>query len=256
MRQSELVQTDPARIVRRRVGPSGVAVLLLLGGLFGSGCGGQDEPAAERILTSATKTYSNQDVVIRDFFSDRRDGFFVDIGCYDWKQGNNTLYLEERLGWTGISVDAQASLRESYRKNRPGASFHSYIVSDVSGEVATIYAAAALTSTNEGHLRENFPALNVERGTPIDVPTITMNDLLDEAGVEKIDFLNMDIEGGEPDALKGFDIERFRPELVCIEAGKAVRDFLIEYFDSHGYERIDEYLEYDKVNWYYRPKAS
>lgn len=68
--------------------------------------------------------------------------------------------------------------------------------------------------------------------------------------------MSMDIEGAEPDALKGFDIERFKPELVCIETGTdpVVDRQIADYFSEHNYERIDEYLPYDSVNWYFRRK--
>ena len=88
----------------------------------------------------------------------------------------------------------------------------------------------------------------------VDVPTITLNELLDANDVESIDFLSMDIEQGEPAALAGFDIERFRPELVCIEANLNVRERISAYFEEHGYERIDAYLKHDPVNWYFTPK--
>ena len=63
----------------------------------------------------------------------------------------------------------------------------------------------------------------------------------------------MDIEEAEPAALAGFDIERFAPELVCIEANHRIQDELLAYFTRHGYERIDAYLEVDAINWYFRP---
>lgn len=227
-----------------------VTALALLASL---GCGQTDAPPEPRILVTGEKAYSNQDVIIRDFFSDMRDGVFVDVGCYDWKKGNNTLYLEESLGWTGVAVDVLDYLRKGYRENRPGTRFFRYAVSDVSGETATFYAQAALTSTNPDQLK-HFPGLEHARGPAFEVETTTLTDLLDRAGIEKIDFLNMDIEGSEPKALAGFDIQRFRPELVCIEASEQVRPFLTEYFETHGYERIDEYLEYDAYNWYFRPQ--
>jgi hypothetical protein len=65
----------------------------------------------------------------------------------------------------------------------------------------------------------------------------------------------MDIEGSEPTALAGFDIERFRPELVVIEAAPDNRAAIAAYFAAHGYERIDAYLEHDAFNWYFRPRA-
>jgi hypothetical protein len=64
----------------------------------------------------------------------------------------------------------------------------------------------------------------------------------------------MDIEEGEPAALAGFDINRFQPELVCIEVVLAVREQITDYMERHGYERIEKYLEYAVANWYYRPK--
>ena len=57
----------------------------------------------------------------------------------------------------------------------------------------------------------------------LSVSTITLNDLLDGQGVTSIDFLSMDIELSEPQALAGFDIDRFRPALVGIEAHLEVR---------------------------------
>ena len=85
------------------------------------------------------------------------------------------------------------------------------------------------------------------------MPTITLNELLKAQGVIQLDFLSMDIEGAEPQALAGFDIERFRPELVCIEASTDNRDALLGYFKEHDYERIIAYAPNDSVNWYFRP---
>jgi hypothetical protein len=71
--------------------------------------------------------------------------------------------------------------------------------------------------------------------------------------MQHIDFLSMDIEGAEPRALAGFGIQKYKPRLVCIESSPDVRDAIMQYFTTHGYERIDEYLPYDSVNWYFRP---
>jgi hypothetical protein len=66
----------------------------------------------------------------------------------------------------------------------------------------------------------------------------------------------MDIEGAEPKALAGFDIQKYKPRLICIEASPELQDTLMQYFTSHGYELIDEYTAYDAVNWYFRPIGS
>ena len=80
---------------------------------------------------------------------------------------------------------------------------------------------------------------------------ITLDDLLEREGVEKIDLLSMDIEGHEAKALAGFDIERFRPELVVIEGHN--KD-VTTYLHRHGYKQILRYVPFDPVNRYFRPR--
>jgi hypothetical protein len=65
----------------------------------------------------------------------------------------------------------------------------------------------------------------------------------------------MDINNAEPAALSKFDIKRFHPELVQIEANEPNQKFLRRYFEENGYERIDEYVQYDRNNWFFRPRA-
>lgn len=210
-------------------------------------------------LETAKKQYSQfeEEKLIRHFFDDREGGFFLDVGCADWQKNSTTLYLEKNLGWKGIAIDARAELRESWEANRPGSKFFNYLITDHSGTQDKFYAAGGISSTDADHIRSfpqtgNVDVAKLERS----VPTITLNELLDQNGVTKVDFLLLDIELGEPAALRGFDIQRFKPDLVCIEAGnETVRAFIAHYFPEHGYERIDEYLKHDTVNWYYRRKS-
>jgi len=92
-----------------------------------------------------------------------------------------------------------------------------------------------------------------KKAKEIEVPTITLNDLLDSEGVKKIDFLSIDIELWEPKALAGFDVERFRPELVCIEAHPQVRQQILDYFARHHYTLVGKYLRADVNNLYFAP---
>jgi FkbM family methyltransferase len=260
------------------------AAMIALG--MGLGCPATDD--RDDILGSGESLYSqyNEELIIRHFFADRRGGFFVDVGSYHWKNQSTTYYLEKHLGWTGIAIDALGHFAAGYEQHRPGTRFYNYIVTDHSGTMGTLYFAGPLSSTQSGHaqdvyewmgdpdapehpsksrveaVREAWQEQEDRRLSPskqvkpreIQVPTITLTEILDQNGVSKIDFLSMDIEKGEPAALAGFDIKRFRPEFVCIEAFPPVQNQIAAYFESQGYERIDEYREYDDLNWYYKPK--
>ena len=230
--------------------PATLAVLIL--GVFGAASLGAEPRAWD--LSPDRKRYSqfNEELVIRHFFQDREAGIFVDVGCYHWKQHSTSYYLEAHLGWSGVGVDALPWLRNGYEKNRKATRFFHYIVSDTSGETQTLFAAGPLSSTDEARTDAWFPDRKLE---PLEIQTITLDDLLEEAEITKIDFLSMDIEGGEARALRGFDIARFRPALVCIEVAAENRDFVAKYFAQHGYERLAKYEPYDSLNQYYAPRG-
>jgi FkbM family methyltransferase len=217
------------------------------------GCHGEGAPPD--ILTNGKKLYSqyNEELIIRHFFDDKRGGTFLDVGCWDWKEGSTTLYLEDHLGWSGIAIDAQEVLRKGYEEHRPHTKFFSYAVGDTSGQKVKFYLAGQLSSTHDDHLKL-FEGAKDFKPKEVEVETITLNDLLAREGVSHFDFMSMDIEEAEPAALAGFDIDKYKPALVGIEAAKPVREAITKYFTEHNYERIDEYLKYDDVNWWYRPK--
>ncbi len=77
------------------------------------------------ILKEGIKLYSQDDeeLVIRDFFRDRREGFFVDVGAGHYQRDSTTFYLEERLGWSGVAIDALAEYAEDYRTHRKRTTF-------------------------------------------------------------------------------------------------------------------------------------
>ena len=233
------------------------AVALLLAG------GAQAEPPGDEFLTEGRAHYSQgkEELIIRHFFGDERGGFFLDVGSYKWMELSTTLYLEEHLGWTGIAIDANSEFAKGFEENRPGTKFFSYIVTDHSGGELTFYVAEGsegISSVDRSWIANFFRAFfpNAKpKVREVTVPTITLNDLLDREGVEKIDLLSMDIEGHEPEALAGFDIRRFRPRLVCIESNPKLRAKLLNYFIENGYERIEAYDAHDVGNWYFRPAS-
>jgi len=205
-------------------------------------------------ILAEEKRYSllDEELIIRDFFQDRKGGFFLDVGCAWPIRASNTYYLEEKLGWTGIGVDALEDYAEEWGRKRPGSKFFAFLVSDRTGGSSTFFKSPNIGLSSTNRVR----ASGKDYGDPmepeeIEVSTIALDDLLKREGVEKIDLLSMDIEGHEPKALAGFDIDRFQPELVVIEGkSRAVANYLQE----HGYEQIQRYVPFDPINRYFRRK--
>lgn len=191
--------------------------------------------------------------IVRDFFSDKRGGFFVDVGANHHRRGSNTYYLDNVLGWEGIAIDPLVEFAADYALHRPHTRFRAFFVSDISDEDATIYVQRGQSLVTSAY--QEFTARWGSDVTALTVPAITLNDLLDTEGVEKFDFLSMDIELWEPQALAGFDIVRFRPTLVCIEAHPEVRQQILDYFQRAGYVLVGKYLRADVWNLYFTPAA-
>lgn len=195
--------------------------------------------------------------VARAVFNDARELFFLDVGSAHPQEISTTFYLENRLGWSGIAIDAQPEYGPQYATLRPNTTFVSYFVSDQDDEAETLYrdsrvpvVASNSRQVAEEQTQQAMGNLNIEE---IEVTTISLNTLLERQGVEHVDFVSMDIEEHEPEALAGFDIEKYAPGLVCIEAHGRTQDQLYAYFVEHGYRRLDQYLAYDTVNWYFAP---
>jgi FkbM family methyltransferase len=123
--------------------------------------------------------------------------------------------------------------------------------SDRDGETTTLFEPH--TEKRTASMNQEFTVRKGEKGTTRQVPTATLNTLLSEAGIAHVSFLSMDIELAEPKALAGFDIERFKPELVCIEVHPEVRQQILDYFAIHRYVLVGKYLRVDPTNVYFQP---
>jgi FkbM family methyltransferase len=189
--------------------------------------------------------------LIRDYFQDRRGGVFVEVGANHYRNNSKTYYLESELGWSGLAIEPQTEFGADYVEHRPRTKFLPFFVSDASNETARLYVvkrASMVASSNEEFVKQFGKPDEVR-----EVPTITLTDLLDAERVGQIDFISMDIELHEPQALKGFDIRRFKPSLVCIEGLLPVRQQILDYFARNGYVLVGKYLWVDTENLYFAP---
>jgi FkbM family methyltransferase len=217
------------------------------------------DASARDFLSKAKPIYShaNEEVIIRHFFQGRRGGFFVDVGCGHPIEDSNTFFLEKHLEWTGFGVDALPEMGRKWARQRLASKFFNFIVTDHAGALEPFYRVE-LRARDISSIKKpkRDPGGGTVQSEEIMVPTVTLTKLLDDNGISKIDFLSMDIEGAEPLALAGFDVERFKPALACVEAKVQNREFILKYFADHGYHRIESYLKYDQVNWYFTPSAA
>jgi len=188
--------------------------------------------------------------ILRDFFRDKRNGVFVDIGANDYKRFSNTYYLDVERGWSGLAIEPQTKFAADYAKHRPRTTFVPLFVSDASNREAVLYVGRAdVLASVSRDLAESAGG----SAEAVGVRTTSLDDVLDRSSISQFDFLNIDIELAEPAALAGFSIERFKPALVCIEAHLVVRQKILDYFAQHGYVLVGKYLRVDHHNLWFAP---
>jgi FkbM family methyltransferase len=173
-----------------------------------------------------------------------------DIGA---ERGWFTLLMAKLVGPCG-RVDAfeafpdnARKLRENvYLNNMMWARVISAAVGEASGEAWFVPPSDDITG--RAFLRNcGGVGYLTAQGRPgaIRVPTITLDDYGASAGIQRVDFIKLDIEGAEVDALRGAAdvIQRFQPILaveynrsVLHRAGHSTRE-LDDLLDRYGYDR-------------------
>ncbi len=164
------------------------------------------------------KTYSmyGEDLIIQNFFKNKKKGYYVDIGCYHPIDGNNT-YLLYKKGWSGVNIDINQLSIDLFKKARKDDLNINIAISNKLKKVK-LYYRKKINMLNT--IDKNFAKINFKKG--FSTKTIfsnSLNSILERTKYKnkKIDFLNLDIEGNEINALKSINFKKYKPKLICIE---------------------------------------
>lgn len=192
----------------------------------------------EAAMTSGAAK-DGQDLVVV-WLTSGAPGFFVEVGAQDGVRKSNALVLERLFGWSGICVEANPDALPALRRNRHA------VIDPRALHVAsgTRTFAAVLTDGRGGEsqlLEYRDPASDLA-AKEVEVETVSLADLLAAHGApERIDYLSVDIEGGEVDALSDLRSLRHRFSFITCEHGfRADRSTLRSLIESAGYRIVLE----------------
>lgn len=157
-----------------------------------------------------------EDCVLSDWIpKNKRNGFFVDVGCYHPRKLSNTYALYQR-GWRGINIDLDSEKIAAFELARKEDTNIVAAVSDVE-ETLEIYSDRrySVGATIDGNLAERNRL--EKRGS---ITTSRLGTLIDATAYRDrtIDLLSVDVEGFDVRVLKGLDFERYRPGIILVES--------------------------------------
>lgn len=173
----------------------------------------------EPIIKNDRKLYSQDDqdyIVYEEFFKNKKDGFFCDIGGNHPLKINNTLYFEE-LGWNGIAFEPLPYMAKLWAEHRKAKLFP-FALSDTEGDV--IFSIVKDNTGWEDMLSFVKETRNIEYEYEVEdikVKTKIFKDIIESEKIEKIDYLSLDVEGHELNVLKGIDFNKVRINVLTIE---------------------------------------
>ena len=193
---------------------------------------------------------SGQDKTIKEFFfKNKKKGFFIEIGAYDGIQGSNCYHFEKFLNWEGIAIEPSSIQFKKLKKNRKCKLFNNAISNEIK-EVEFIEVVEGLTQMsgiNDKYYKKNFDFISSDKKSKIQnhsLKTITFEQVVPQ-GID-IDYLSIDIEGGEMDLLNSKNFNKNNIKLVSLEnntpAELNFKNFFQEkkfiYFDRIGNDEI------------------
>ena len=163
-------------------------------------------------------------------FLPKRDRFFVELGANDGITQSNTFHFEKYKNYSGILIEPIPAKFIECKKNRSARNHFvncACVSFDYEKSTMELVYSNLMTISLEGdsdilermeHAKSGQHLIKDEIYKFV-IQAKTLNDILLEVGApEKIDFLSLDVEGGEIEVLRGINYEKFSFGLMCIES--------------------------------------
>ena len=187
------------------------------------------------------KSYAmdNEDTAVLNYFKDKKNGFYVDVGCYHPLHRNNT-YLLHKKNWNGINIDISQFSIELFDYMRPNDLNYKCAISNKNEFIKLFYQKElSQLSTTERTQAETVFQGNIKEK---EVQAFTLDEILNRNKYKnsKIDFLDIDVEGADLKVLEGLSFDKFKPELVCVEihAKEIKQSDIYKFMANKNYELL------------------
>ena len=194
-----------------------------------------------------------QDRFIDEYFEQKENLTFLDIGAHDGITISNTLFLEKQRNWKGMCVEPQPYEFEKLKLNRNCVCVN-VAVSNFEGETDFTYVegyANMLSGISDDYNKTHMERIHSEvnhfggKINTIKVPVKKLQTLLDEHNILEIDFCSIDTEGSEFNIIQSINFDKTNIKVFIIENNYKETN-IQEFLETKNYSLYKK-LEWDDV---------
>lgn len=193
-------------------------------------------------------TNTDQYRAVIDFFKNKRNGFFIEMGAADGVLGSNTYRLERDFGWDGILIEPIKEYCDQISKYRKASHVFNICIGETEGSVEFTRIegySKLLSGISDQYPPEHKDRINREvksmgQQVHVDlVPCKKLITILNECGIDIVDYLSVDVEGGELSVVKSLCMETntIRPTIIACENPYYSTE-IEQYLSAFGYVKV------------------
>lgn len=169
------------------------------------------------------------------------NGIFIEVGAHDGMMQSNTKLFEDYYGWTGILIEPSKVLFKRLCSNRPNSKCFQCALGSFEQNNTYIHG------NFDGSLMSSVQGIREIKNSTQCVLVRSLQSILDEVGLQHINFFSLDTEGYEFNILKGIDFNKTTFDYLLIEIYTSQYDEITAFLLSKGYEMIENFSNYNKM---------
>jgi FkbM family methyltransferase len=175
-------------------------------------------------MSDFTFAEHGEDILFHRLLLWKERGYYIDCGAYHSRHMSMTARLRN-FGWTGLNIDIDEQVCTQLKSDIPQSTTICAAIGPTEGRASFYKYQDAVINTTDPCQHAHLEAI-ARRGELFtqfigveEVRTTSIERLVSELGIEDgcVDYLNIDIEGVELDALRGFPWDKQGPKVISVE---------------------------------------
>ena len=189
------------------------------------------------------KSQLGQDRFVNEqFFHNKRDGVFIDIGAHDGQTGSNTYFFEKELGWKGICFEPLPHLFKQLVECRNAICINACVAAQ-EGDQPFLHIDSCdemLSGLCGTYDPRSLSAVMYDISQfggeckILQLPAVRLDTILKKCGITHIDFFSLDTEGSELEILKTIDFSEIIIDVMTVE-NNFNEPYINDFLTSKGF---------------------